>query len=246
MKQDLTKEIEFFDRCNQTRGYDVLTQYGYSRIIDNLRKFFDNRLEGAKILDLGCGSGAFTRQVATTAQTTLFGVDISLQAILIAQDKNDGIHYCISDLAQLGIKKESFDVVIFSGVLHHFPDVGPCLSEGFRILKKGGGFFSFDPHLNNPFMWLYRHPHSPFYSKCGKTNNEQLLSADQMNKALTEAGFCRIKVYPISGVTFKYLPSRIGRFLLPAYNTIEFLLGFSPWANKIGSFLICCGEKESD
>lgn len=245
MKQDSKNEKVFFDRFNQSRGYDVLTSFGYHSIIKNFKKYSGGRLKGARIIDLGCGTGAFTRQLASHVQSKFFGVDISLKAIQIARDKNDGIQYWVVDLAQLGIKGESFDVVVFSGVLHHFPDMKPCLAEGYRILKPGGCLLSFDPHLNNPFMWFYRHRSSPFYSKCGKTDNEALLSINQMKKVLAEVGFSMIDVHPISGVTFKYVQSRIGRFFLPFYNIFEFLLGISSCAQTMGSFLVCYGVKQN-
>jgi len=134
--------------------------------------------------------------------------------------------------------------VIFSGVLHHFADLDTCLREAYRILKKGGVVLSYDPHMNNPGMWLYRHPDSPFFSTSGRTDNERLLGKAEMQEAFKKAGFTSVEIRAISGVTISYLESRFARAFLPLYNAGEFLLGLTPLAKFFGSFLICGAMKE--
>jgi hypothetical protein len=95
-------------------------------------------------------------------------------------------------------------------------------------------------------MWLYRHPSSPFFSQKGKTENERLLSAKQMSSSLRTAGFTNVMTPCISGVTFKYVASTLGRLVLPLYNLFEILWGISPLAPKYGSFIIGYGEKTED
>ncbi len=102
---------------------------------------------------------------------------------------------------------------------------------------------SYDPNVKNPFMWLYRHPSSPFFSNLGKTDNERLLSAEDMSQVMKDVGFISIDNHCISGVTFKTIMSNTGKFLLPLYNAIECFFGISPLAHKYGSFLVCYGEK---
>jgi hypothetical protein len=43
-------------------------------------------------------------------------------------------------------------------------------------------------NIENPFIGLYRHPSSPFFSRKGKTGNERLLSAKQVNSSLRKVG----------------------------------------------------------
>lgn len=61
---------------------------------------------------------------------------------------------------------------------------------------------------------------------------------------MKDVGFTNINTHCISGVSFKFVESRAGRFLLPIYNVAERILGILPLANKYGSFLICYGEKK--
>ena len=247
LKQDKSAEIKFFDRFTLQKDYDSLTEEGYSSIESAFRECLgENSSKIQNAIDLGCGTGSFTRRFLNPAKIKSFGADISLNAIQRARSKNDGIQYCVSDICQLGIKDASMDLVIFSGVLHHFPEIEICLNEAYRILKKNGIVLCFEPHINNPFMWLYRHPKSFFYSKTGITKNEHLLSKKDLQQALEKSKFNSCKIFAISGVTFSFVESPFARILLPLYNLVESLLGKLKLAKNYGSFVICCGKKEEE
>jgi ubiquinone/menaquinone biosynthesis C-methylase UbiE len=117
------------------------------------------------------------------------------------------------------------------------------MREAYRILRNGGCVLSYDPNIKNPFMWLYRHPSSPFFSNKGITENEHLLSPTEVTSTMEKAGFTNVTTLCKSGVTFKYVATELGRFLLPLYNIFETLLGHTPLQSKYGSFIIGYGEK---
>ncbi len=209
--QNKSEEKEFFDRFAESQQYDVLTSFGYNSIISGFRKFIKNRIpKEFKAIDLGCGTGAFTRQFSHTGDMKLFGLDISLNAIRLANqkmDKNRRIRYLAGDMENICFKDESFDLIIYSGVLHHFFSIERSLSEGYRVLKKGGYILTYDPNIKNPFFWLYRNPSSLFYSQNGKTGNERLLSREEIVNMMKQVGFRHINNHCLSGVTFKYVAS---------------------------------------
>lgn len=247
--QDKSKEKNFFDSFSSAREYDVFTAYGYKSLIRRYLKLIRiPAFPKTRIIDLGCGTGAFTKRFRESygVEKNFFGLDISKKSINLAAKLAPGIHFCTGDIEQCCFKDQSFDIVLFSGVLHHFTDLEPCLMEGYRILKNNGCALSYDPNIENPFMWLYRHPSSPFFSPKGKTGNERLLSAKQVSTALREVGFTNVMTPCISGMTFKYVASAFGRLVLPLYNLLEILWGISPLASKYGSFIIGYGEKTDD
>lgn len=242
--QNKENEIEFFDRFSQTAAYDVLTPAAYSRIVQEFMK----RLRAMppqklRIIDMGCGSGAFTRSFRKMLPGDFWGMDISAPSIAMAKASSPDIQFVVGDIEQSGFADHSFDVVLFSGVLHHFPDFQACLREGYRILKKGGRVLSYDPNVRNPAMWLFRHPASPFFSRLGKTPNERLLAAEEIARGMEKAGFHKVGVFGKGGITFRYVAAPLGRWLLPAYNALEVLFAFTPFARRYGSFLIGYGEK---
>ena len=117
------------------------------------------------------------------------------------------------------------------------------MREAWRVLRRGGRLFAFDPNAHSPSMFLYRDPRSPLYSSEGKTENEVLLKSDELRAELRESGFVGVRVRGISGTTFKYVKGRIARLLLPAYAVYEELVRLSPWEGRLGTFLISTASK---
>jgi ubiquinone/menaquinone biosynthesis C-methylase UbiE len=246
--QDKVKETDFFSAFSSDRDYDVFTSRGYKTLLREYSKMIPAPAgEKIRVMDLGCGTGAFTRRFKEFISSAydFFGLDLSIPSLELAAKLAPGIHFCGGDIEQCGFKGESFDIVLFSGVLHHFADFSLCLQEGYRILKAGGCMLSYDPHRSNPLMWLYRHPSSPLFSSRGKTANERLLTGTEIRSALTEAGFTNVKTRCKSGITFKYVESGLARFLLPFYNLWDILWGLSPLGSRYGSFILGYGEKGS-
>jgi len=110
----------------------------YLKYIEN----FSN--PSSRILDLGCGQGYFSLELARRGFKVV-GVDISSQSIEIAKKtalsaKIDPelLRYEVMDvdaIDQLGC----FDIVLCSGVLHHFEDIKQALSKIKMVLEKNNG-----------------------------------------------------------------------------------------------------------
>ena len=82
----------------------------------------------------------------------VYGCDISPKSIKRANYLYPKINFSVQDIENLSFENDFFDVIIFSGVLHHFDDLNKPLLEAKRILKKDGLIFSYDPNLKNPFF----------------------------------------------------------------------------------------------
>ncbi len=95
---------------------------------------------GARVLDIGCGSGVFTAFLQDTGFDVV-GVDISQRAVRYARQRYPGIRFeAVSVEHGLSFKNEEFDVVWCSEVLEHLFDVGAALTEINRVLPLGGKF----------------------------------------------------------------------------------------------------------
>jgi len=238
-------EVTFFDGFAEAHGdYDVLGRGAYKQLLSLFASFCEPRPH-EHCVDCGCGTGAFTRRLLKF-DLNLIGIDISPRSIRSATSQATRENYLVGDITQLAIADRSVDIAVFSGVLHHFPEPQfrqQILREAYRILKPGGRVFGFDPSAHSPSMWLYRSPKSPLYSKVGKTDNEVLLTRDELESELSQAGFERIKVRGAAGITYRYVEGRIARTMLPFYNMYEQLLKMSPLQNWLGTFLISFGMK---
>ena len=93
---------------------------------------------------------------------------------------------------------------------------------------------AYDPHRGNPLMRLYRCKDSPFYSYKGVTINEEPLSKDIIKEKYSLFNFSAFRVYSISGVTYKYVESQIGKLLLPFYNFVELVFDIPFLRNRYG------------
>tara|TARA_Y100000590_G_scaffold331229_1_gene376363 strand:- start:291 stop:1025 length:735 start_codon:yes stop_codon:yes gene_type:complete len=244
MTQDKKKEILFFDHfVDRKKEYIALSEKSYDKLFYELSKSITDQNREIKIIDLGCGTGSLTKKL-NAITNNIYGCDISPKSINIASNLYPEIKFSVEDIENLTFEDNFFDVVIFSGVLHHFDNLDKALLEAKRILKPGGFLFSFDPNLHNLFFWLYRRKNSYFYSTEGVTDNEEPLTKKKILQCMELHKFSNIKVYGISNMSFKYIENKKLNFLLPIYNFADLLLNIVPFIrNRIGSFLITKGWK---
>ena len=223
--QDKQKEIAFFDGHAAADDYDVFTPQASARLVDAFVKL--TRLKpGARVIDLGCGSGTFTALLARAGYDSI-GLDISAKLLEVGRRKHPHIEFVAGDIEHLPFPAESFDGALLSGVVHHFPDPSPCAAETFRLLRPRGRFVAFDPNRMNPFMWLYRDRASPFYSPVGVTPNERPVLAREIRTTFARAGFA-VTSYYLAGLAYRYVASPRARLVLPIYNFIDsFVFGLS-------------------
>jgi ubiquinone/menaquinone biosynthesis C-methylase UbiE len=238
--QDKTKEISFFDSHGASDSYDVFTSQSKQRLIDAFVNLSDLP-KGARVADLGCGSGAFTDLLARTGYSVV-GLDLSPKLVEVGRARYPGLQLIEGDLENLPFDSESFDGVLLAGVVHHFPDPSRCAREVFRVLRSGGRFVAFDPNRRNPAMWLYRDPSSPFYSSVGVTENERPVLAREAARAFQHAGFDVGTDY-ISGLAYQYVASKRARMLLPIYNAIDSALFAPNVMRPLRAFVLTYGAK---
>jgi putative AdoMet-dependent methyltransferase len=102
------------------------------------------------VIDLGCGTGAFSRYAAPHCQK-IYAVDVSPAMLAYAQQKAaqaelENIVFCPGGFLTYAHQAPPVDAVVSSAVLHHLPDfwkqIG--LQRVAQMLKPGGRFYLFD------------------------------------------------------------------------------------------------------
>lgn len=102
-------------------------------------------LAGKRILDAGCGVGAFSEPL--TAQNSVYGVDFSEKSLQFAADR--GLYTSNDDLTALHFADNSFDVVLCIGVIQLIEDYLPVIRELVRVTKPAGTLVVQTLHKNS-------------------------------------------------------------------------------------------------
>jgi ubiquinone/menaquinone biosynthesis C-methylase UbiE len=238
--QDKQKEIEFFDGHAAADSYDVFTPESNIRLVETCTRLAKLK-PGARIADLGCGSGVFTDLLRQQGYEPV-GLDISPKLIALGKAKYPEVEFLEGDVEHLPFPTASLDGILLSGLVHHLPDPTYCAAEVFRVLKPGGSFVAFDPNRMNPFMYLYRDRSSPLYSSVGVTANERPVLARQVASVFQRSGF-KVGTDYLSDLNYRYLASSKLRWLLPAYNAIDRVMFAPNFMKPLRSFVLTYGEK---
>jgi len=116
-----------------------------------------------KVLDLACGTGDITFEVARRIDRGQgIGLDITQGMLDIAERKRrlselDHVSFHRADILSMPFSDESFDRVTGGYALRNVPDLAAALAEIKRVLKPGGRFLSLDfAHPRSRiYRWLY-------------------------------------------------------------------------------------------
>ena len=116
-------------------------------ILPNLLRIL-NIKKGDRILDVGCGQGYFSREMAAIG-AEVKGIDISKELISIAKSKEmKNVSYVVGSASDpLPFETSYFDKAIIVLALQNIQDVGKVFEEIARVLKKEGSLIVV---LNHP------------------------------------------------------------------------------------------------
>ncbi len=98
-------------------------------------------VRGISILDLGCGEGGYSRELAKRG-AKIVGVDGSSRLVARARERAPDIDYVVANANGLQpIQSESFEIVMASMSLMDVEDYEGAIDEAWRVLRAGGRLF---------------------------------------------------------------------------------------------------------
>lgn len=143
MKDSVLSSPNIFNIYQFIIGANILKK----RFINEMVKPF----KGAKILDMGCGTGALLDFLPLEIE--YIGYDINPSYINYASNKykNRGKFHCEEIKNPEQLTSNYFDIALAGGVLHHLNDkeVNSFLKSIFYSLKPGGYLTTFDGVYTN-------------------------------------------------------------------------------------------------
>jgi SAM-dependent methyltransferase len=113
------------------------------------RYLFASRLcRFKKVIDLGCGSGYGSAELAKKAESVV-GVDLSEQAIAEAREQYPlaNLQFQVGSLDQLPFADASFQLGVCFEVIEHLQEYRKLLSEARRVLAPGGQLVISTPNI---------------------------------------------------------------------------------------------------
>ena len=193
--------------------------------------------EGWSVLELGCGTGYFTKELAQT-NASITAIDISPVLVKEAEKvvQRPNVNFAIDNAYQMTFKDETFDAVVGSSVLHHL-DVGKAITEIYRVLKPGGIIAFTEPNMMNPQIAVQKN--IPFIKrKMGDSPDETAFFRWILRKRLIRSGFQQVKVVP-----FDFLHPAIPGKLINAISIAGSLAEKVPLIREIAGSLVLTAKK---
>ena len=105
---------------------------------------------GARVLDVGCGTGALLGKLAQEQAIDCFGVDVEPQMVAVAAGRHPGMDFRVASATDLPFEDATFDAVIACMAFHHFDDKTGFAVEAARVLRPQGVLYICDPNFPAP------------------------------------------------------------------------------------------------
>jgi SAM-dependent methyltransferase len=173
---------------------------------------------GMRVLELGCGTGYFTREMARSG-ADIVAIDISPELLEIARANCSApnVRYEIQNAYELSYPDAVFDSVVGSSVLHHL-EVEEALRKIYRVLKPGGTIYFTEPNMLNPQIAIQKNV--PWIKrKLGDSPDETAFFRWPLRRLLEQTGYREVRIdpfdflHPKTPVPLVNRLNALGRFL---------------------------------
>lgn len=128
--------------------------YSREKYATFLIKFLKKIPQGAKVFDIGCGTGYWFDLYLRmgVAKKKLAGIDLAPKNIALL--KKRGFNAKQGDILDLPLKRGVSDFTICDGVIHHCADPFKGFQELVKITKKGGYIYINVYNIWHPYFYI--------------------------------------------------------------------------------------------
>jgi SAM-dependent methyltransferase len=155
---------------------------------------------GERVLDLGCGDGAFAAELAA-AGCSVVAVDVAAEAVRRARARVPGLDARVAEEgAPLPLEEDAVDVVWAGEVLEHVADVVGLLADVRRVLRWGGALLVTTPYHGRVLVaaLALRGRFDERFDP--RADHLRFFTARSLRALLEDAGFADVDVRAMGGV----------------------------------------------
>ncbi len=94
--------------------------------------------QASKVLELGCGTGNYSRALYNASSCMSWGIDPSEKMLAAAEEHAEDIIYQKARAERLDFPAGFFDLVFSVDVIHHVGNRAAAYQQAYHVLRKGG------------------------------------------------------------------------------------------------------------
>lgn len=178
----------------------------YGQVADEVVSY----LKGGTLLDLGTGPGYLPIEIVKRSPViTIDGIDLGEKLIKMARCNAskagvaDRVHFEVGNASKLRFEDASYDMVISTGMLHMLKEPMKVLRECYRVLKRGGEAWIYDPaqisntidkHAWKASFTVYEKVMYRFYKLYTLINTSRTYDREQIDAMLAKTAFTDYQV----------------------------------------------------
>ena len=164
-----------------------------------------NRIRPEKLIDIGCGPGAFLTEVQDNfPNVKLSALDLSEKMIEETKARLSGnVDAFVGDSEKMPLVDEQYQVVTCNMSIHHYPHPQQAVNEMYRILQRGGYLLLNDLDCAAPIRAV-----TNFIFPRLNTGDVKMYNREEILKLMKGAGFRKVKYRKISPFTFQCIAKK--------------------------------------
>src|SRR6266478_1306475 len=154
----------------------------------------------ADILEIGCGTGELSLEIAKITGARVTGIDVSQKFIgyAIANHRYPSLRFLVADLdgSPSSFPSERYDYIVGNGILHHlYSQLDHLLPTLARWLVSGGRIIFWEPNLRNPYILLIFKV--AILRRMARLEPDEMAFTPQfIRRKLKAAGFSHVRAVP--------------------------------------------------
>jgi ubiquinone/menaquinone biosynthesis C-methylase UbiE len=121
---------------DQAAGAYAANRRGHGGVLQELSRKIQSG--PATILEVGCGTGNYTRALTGRFASAIYGLDPSAGMLAQARAHPERIFWLLGQAEQIPFAHDAFDLIYSVDVIHHIADKAAYYHHAIRCLRGGG------------------------------------------------------------------------------------------------------------